>query len=436
MAAKIFRDPLYNYISIDRKRDGWLLDLLDCAEVQRLRRIHQLGVSMLTYPGANHNRLSHSLGVVHLMQVALAYLATIRPEARFEDARQPLLAAALVHDIGHAPFSHVMETCLGVTHEDWSCRIIRAPDTEVHRVLARLDPDLPAKVSALIDGNDRDVPPWQRNLLASELDVDRLDYLRRDSLFTGAGYGQFDWFRILHTFTLLDQPGRDVELVWTDKAKFAIEEFIFARFYMYQNVYLHKTTRGFEKMLQALYAHARRLHAAGTTLHLIQPLADFWEAPAPSIRQYLNLEEFVVLVQVQAWTGHPDKALSDLSRRFLNRRRFVAIDAPADAGNLDWQHALEQLAVSHGYLPAAAYVLRDDLDTSAYMIYVPETESAGQQPVSAIRLQLPDTARPVEISQVLPRLQALTAQPARQVRYYVPRELRSEAVALRRSWDP
>src|SRR2546428_5547989 len=109
MAAKIFRDPLYNYISVDRERDGWLLKLLDCPEVQRLRRIHQLGVSNLTYPGADHNRLSHSLGVLHLMQQALTHLKSICDDEHVNRARAPLLAAALVHDVGHGPFSHLFE---------------------------------------------------------------------------------------------------------------------------------------------------------------------------------------------------------------------------------------------------------------------------------------------------------------------------------------
>jgi HD superfamily phosphohydrolase len=431
MAAKIFRDPLYNYISIDRKRDGWLLELLDCPEVQRLRRIHQLGVSMLTYPGANHSRLSHSLGVLHLMQLALAHLTTIRPEARLEEARQPLLAAALVHDVGHAPFSHVFENCLGQPHEAWSCRIIRSPDSQVHQVLRRVDASLPERVAALMDPDKSGATPWQKNLLTGQLDVDRLDYLRRDSLFTGAGYGQFDWFRILHTFTLIEQSDRPAELVWTDKARLAIEEYIFARFYMYQNVYLHKTTRGFE----ALWAHARKLHQAGVNVHLVPPLAAFWKAPVPDIQHYLAVEEFVILSQLQAWTEHPEPALSDLSRRFLNRKRFVAVDAPVSAErtspeNLDWQHALERLAAAHGYCPAGAYVLRDDPATSLYKAYVPEEESAEQQPPNAIRIQLPGVARPAEISQVLPRLQALTAAPSRQVRYYVPKELQPQAVAL------
>src|SRR5437879_8710980 len=120
MSAKIFRDPLYNYISVNRDRDKWLLDLLDTPEVQRLRRIHQLGVSYLTYPGADHSRLSHSLGVLHLMQQAVQHLEQNFPDSQVRRAREPLLATALLHDVGHGPFSHLFEPCLGIDHEKWS----------------------------------------------------------------------------------------------------------------------------------------------------------------------------------------------------------------------------------------------------------------------------------------------------------------------------
>lgn len=134
MSSKVFRDPLYNYIGIDRKRDGWLIDLLDCRELQRLRRIHQLGVSYFTYPGADHNRLVHSLGVLHLTLQALQHLKNTFDDEQVNQARAPLLAAALVHDVGHGPFSHLFEPCLGIDHEEWSKAIILSEDTEIQVV--------------------------------------------------------------------------------------------------------------------------------------------------------------------------------------------------------------------------------------------------------------------------------------------------------------
>ena len=140
MSAKIFRDPLYNYVSIDRERDSWLIELLDCPEVQRLRRIHQLGVSYVTYPGADHNRLSHSLGVLHLMQQACRHIESSYDDERFKRGRALLLAAALVHDVGHGPFSHLFEPCLGVDHEFWSKEIVLCEDSNlrINKLCAKL----------------------------------------------------------------------------------------------------------------------------------------------------------------------------------------------------------------------------------------------------------------------------------------------------------
>lgn len=273
MSAKIFRDPLYNYIGVERDKDQWLLELIDTPEVQRLRRVHQLGVSHYTYPGADHSRFSHSLGVVHLMQEALRHVeASGLYDAQVRRAREPLLAAALLHDIGHGPFSHLFETCLGIDHEEWSMRIINSEDSTVNSVLRRNDIS-PESVTSLIGEGHEPRSAWKKSLLSSQLDVDRLDYLRRDSLFTGAGYGHYDFFRLLHSFTLVETPEGYRDLVWTEKAVYAIEEYIFARFYMYNNVYMHKTTRGYEKLLQKMWERARLLRDDGTDVRLVTSLS-------------------------------------------------------------------------------------------------------------------------------------------------------------------
>ena len=440
MSAKIFRDPLYNYISIDREKDGWILKLLDCPEVQRLRRIHQLGVSHFTYPGADHSRLSHSLGVLHLCQESLNHLGTVTRDAQADAARHPLLAAALVHDVGHGPFSHLFEPCLNIKHEVWSCAIIRSPESHVNRVLRDIDSGLPERVAALVEKNNFTPALWQKNLLSSQLDVDRLDYLRRDSLFTGAGYGHFDWYRILHTFTLHGPMDQFRDIVWTDKAKYAIEEYIFSRYYMYQNVYLHKTTRGFEKLLQAMWSRAKWLRDDGISVDLVRPIEEFWRAKEPSVHQYTALEEYTVLSQIQTWTSHGDSALSDLARRFLNRNGFAVIEAPRQGNVLadrltEWEAELRKCVAGHGYHPPELYALRDDLETRIYEAYFPEKENEEQAPVNAIRLKKDEASDPSEISVLLPRLQAVTNKPAVQVRYYVPKELRADIERLRQRWE-
>ncbi len=451
MSSKIFRDPLYNYVSIDRNKDPWLLEVLDSREVQRLRRIHQLGVSYLTYPNADHNRLAHSLGVLHLMQQACLRLQQIRGDAVIDRGRVPLLSAALIHDVGHGPFSHLFEPCLGIDHESWSRAIILDEETALHRALKRVDRSLPRTVADLIDENNQDHPSWQKFLLSSQLDMDRLDYLRRDSLITGAGYGHFDWYRLLNTFEIDDGEESDGDIVWSAKSLLAIEEYIFSRYYMYQNVYLHKTTRGFEKMIEAMWKRARALYEDGQDVSLLPAIQAFWAAedqsardpaqPKQTVRQYLAIEEFTVLLQIQTWMGHRDKALSDLARRFLERKRFAMMEAP-NFGNpfapdyKGWEDDLNALVASKvAYSPPDVYWLPDKVKAKYYQPYFPERESDEQSVGNAIRVKVNGEPKPLEVSELLPRLKPLTQKPVDRYRYYVPKDLQAEANRLRDAWN-
>lgn len=434
--AKIIRDPLYNYVGIDLDRDRWLLEILDTPEVQRLRRIHQLGVSYLTYPGADHNRLAHSLGVLHLMQQALDHLERIDRQ-NAEGARFALLAAALLHDVGHGPFSHLFEPCLQTDHEHWSKQVILNPDSKITKILKQLNNYLPNTVADLIDKNNFSQPAWQKALLSSQLDMDRLDYLRRDSLYTGAGYGHFDHYRLLNTFELYETDG-SVDLVWNEKSKLAIEEYVFARYYMYQNVYLHKTTRGFEKLIEAMWQRAQKLHADGTDVGWVPPIKAFLgtDASKRTVSQYLHIEEFTVLQQIQDWCVHVDKPLARLARSFLNRERFALVLPPAHGTELlmpdytDWERRVCQVLRTRGFEPPEAYLLKDQLKGKYHQPYFPEKESDEQSAKNAIRIRVAGDPIPREISTLLPRLKPVTENPVDEIRYYVPAEVRSDVAKV------
>ncbi len=439
MPPKVVRDPLYNYISIDQKRDGWLVKLLDCPEVQRLRRIHQLGVSDFTYPGASHTRLAHTLGVLHLMLQMHQHVEQIRDDESVRTCRARLLAAAVLHDVGHGPFSHLFEPCLGFDHEEWSVKIVRNASGQVNAALRAFDPTLSESVAQLIEKDNYTLPQWQKFLLSSQLDLDRMDYLRRDSLFTGGGYGHFDWYRLINTLEFHDGPDGQRDIVWPEKAKFAIEEYIFARYYMYQNVYLHKTTRGFEKMLEAMWGRAKQLREDGTDVALVPAIAAYWGAAEPTVEQYLAIEEFTVLQQIQQWQEHDDKPLSDLARRFLHRDKLAMIEPQAlkddlEDGNEEWELALSEIVGKAGYDPPGMYCLRDTLKGQYNQPYFPEKESDEQSAKNAIRIIEDDTQQPIEISQLLPRLQPITTETGDRYRYYVPQEVRDKATTLRSQW--
>jgi len=355
--------------------------------------------------------------------------------------RARLLAAAVLHDVGHGPFSHLFEPCLGIDHEEWSVKIINNSDGDVFKVLKKIDPTLPSTVVQMIEKDNTELPYWQRSLLSSQLDVDRMDYLRRDSLFTGAGYGHFDWYRLINTIEF-DGDGGSRDIVWPEKAKFAIEEYIFARYYMYQNVYLHKTTRGFEKLLEAMWNWAKRLCDNGIDMDLVPAIKEFWEDDDPTVDQYLRLEEFTVLQQIQQWKDHSDKTLSDLAHRFLNREVFAMIEAPSTFDGLNdltdgyevWEEALREKVKSKGFDQIDCYCMRDELKAKYLQPYFsPEKESNEQSALNAIRVI--DDNKPVEISELLPRLKSTTKKPINCYRYYVPQEVRIEAENLRREWQ-
>lgn len=442
MADKVFRDPLYNYIAIDRKRDGWLLSLLDTPEMQRLRRVHQLGVSNYTYSGADHNRFAHSLGVTHLMQLVLEHLERVAAIESVKTARQALLATALLHDIGHGPFSHLFEPCLGIDHEQWSIAVILSEQTDVHRILSSENAYLPNHVADLIDSKNTKHPAWQRALMSSQLDVDRLDYLRRDSLFTGAGYGHFDWHRLLTTVELFPGNGESgIDLVWPVKAALAIEEYIFSRYYMYQNVYLHKTTRGFEKLVHALWNRARLLSQNGDDLNLNPVLKRFWSCAQPEpgkldVWDYLRLEEFTMLEQIQRWTQHGDRSLADCARRFLARDGLAMVLPPPPANALkaddfgEWEPELHRLIESRGFEDPTMYCLADTVKGKYLQPYREEKEPDNQSAVNTIRVVVDN--QPIAIGEYLPRLKAVIAPPLDRICYYVPKEIRDDAIALSR----
>lgn len=438
MADKVFRDPLYNYIAFDRVRDGWLIDLINCREVQRLRRIHQLGVSNFTYPGADHTRFAHSLGVTHLMKLVLEHLERASEQEKIKNARQALLATALLHDVGHGPFSHLFEPCLGIDHEQWSIAIIRDESSQVHQVLKRENAYLPNHVADLIDSENSTHPAWQRALMSSQLDVDRLDYLRRDSLFTGAGYGHFDWHRLLTTVQFYDE---DSDLVWPVKAALAIEEYIFARYYMYQNVYLHKTTRGYEQLLQAMWSRANQLRLENVDINPNPVLEQFWknentEPGSLSISDYLNVEQFTVLEQIQRWTSHGDKPLADCARRFLERDGFVMVEPPPPVNPLktddfgEWEPELHKLLKAKGFDHPEMYCLKDRVKGKYRQPYWEEKEPKNQSAVNTIRVVV--DGEPTAIGTHLPRLNAVIAPPEDRLFYYVPSVIRDEAKELSR----
>ncbi len=254
MSEKIIRDPVHDVIAFrtDRPLDGLLFALVNTPEFQRLRRIRQLGMASLAYPGADHSRYAHSLGVMETARKMLAQLG--QSVALDEQASTICIVGALLHDLGHGPCSHVFERVTGVHHEDLTQRLILDPESDVYRALAQHEPTLPKRIVQFLQCDPRRT--FYCDILASQLDADRFDYLLRDNLMTGSRYGSFDLEWLVHALTI-DPSSDRLAVSW--KGVSAVEAYLQARFNMYRNVYFHKVVRSAEGMVKLSLQRARRL---------------------------------------------------------------------------------------------------------------------------------------------------------------------------------
>ncbi|WP_051585748.1 HD domain-containing protein [Caldanaerobius polysaccharolyticus] len=310
---KYFRDPIYNFIIID---DKWILDLINSKEFQRLRQIRQLGTSEVTYYGANHTRFSHSIGTMYLMDRALSQLKNV---INIDDEMRKIgLAAALLHDIGHGPFSHVFEKIIGTKHEQWTINIILG-DTEVNRILRGIDETFPQKVANVIKKEYEH--KYLSYLLSSQLDVDRMDYLLRDSYYVGVKYGLFDVDMLIKSLLVNND-----NIVVDYKGLYAVEQYVYARHYMYWQVYYHKTTRGYELLLQNILKRAKYLYEQNSLDIKIDVLTPIFKNENIDVKDYIRLNDSVILYAVLLWKDSTDKILSDLCCKYLYRDLYKAYE--------------------------------------------------------------------------------------------------------------
>src|SRR6185369_253915 len=244
---RIYRDSVHNIIRIptDTAEGRLLVSLIDTAEFQRLRRIRQLGLAHFAYQAAEHSRFTHSLGAFHL---ATRVLARLRTNYQINEEHQTAVrVAALLHDIGHGPFSHVVESIFGFHHEHFSVEAVLSVDTEVGRLLRKYSRDLPENVAAIIRGDFK--PMALAQLVSSQLDVDRMDYLLRDSLMTGAKYGVYDLEWIIKSIEINEEADH---IYVSARGHSAVEDYLQARYYMFRQVYFHRTLRAAEAVLRSL----------------------------------------------------------------------------------------------------------------------------------------------------------------------------------------
>jgi HD superfamily phosphohydrolase len=395
LSERIYRDPVHNIIRLrtDSDEGQLMMRLIDTPEFQRLRRIKQLGLGLYTYQGAEHSRFTHSLGAFHLMSRVLDRLGEKHNFNPLD--RAAARAAALLHDVGHGSFSHVMEKVLGFHHEKWTVEVVLSEATDISQLLRSYSAELPAKVAEIIEG--RFHPAALAQLVSSQLDVDRMDYLLRDSLMTGAKYGIYDLEWIINALAIDEENDR---IYVEARGLYAVEEYLQARYYMFRQVYFHRTLRSAEAVLRAILRRALTLLESGQAV---------WYAPNTAfekvlrrstltITEYLEVDDSDVLFHVKQWQRSSDQILADLSRRFTGRRLFKAIDLDMPlVEQPEFLSAARACVVQAGYDPDYYFIEDRASDVPYYNYYT----AAGAEPKSLIYVE-DGYARPCirEISEV------------------------------------
>lgn len=348
---KVFRDAIHDYIHVDHLI---IWRLINSKEMQRLRRIKQLGGTCQVFQSAEHSRFVHSLGVY---QVVKKMLETECLDHYLSDYdKLTVMCAGLLHDIGHGPFSHSFEGVFQEDHEDMSVRII-LEDSEVHRILANFYPELPEDVASIIQHTHSNHILIQ--MVSSQLDADRMDYLLRDSYMTGTTYGKFDMSRILRTMRISDD-----KIVYKESGVQAIENYILARYHMYWQVYYHPTARSYEHLLQSIFLRIVDLYDKDydfkTDLYYLLPFLK----DEVSVESFVHLDESVVLYYFREFMKEDDFILSDLSFRFLNRHLFKYKQLKDE----DEHKVIEDVALKRGYNPRY-YIMSDYQKQVPYLHY-------------------------------------------------------------------
>ena len=353
---KIINDPVFGFINIPK---GLLYDLVRHPLLQRLTRIKQLGLSSVVYPGAQHTRFQHSLGAFYLMSEALQHLMA-KGNFIFDSEAEAVRAAILLHDIGHGPFSHVLEDTIvqGVSHEDISLMLMERINNEINGQLSL----------AIRIFKDEYPKRFLHQLVSGQLDMDRLDYLRRDSFYTGVTEGNIGSARIIK---MLDV--KDDRLVVEAKGIYSIENFLMARRLMYWQVYLHKTSVAYERMLISALLRAKELAGRGEELFASPALRFFLYNKVDKeafctrpecLDNYIRLDDNDIWTALKVWCDHPDKVLSTLSQGMVNRRLFKVEISTTPATPQYLSDLLQQIARQ----------LDISLDEARYFLSTPSIE--------------------------------------------------------------
>ena len=353
---KIINDPIYGFVTIHH---DIIFDCIELPEFQRLRRIKQLGLTSLVYPGAQHTRFQHAIGAMHLMQIALKNLRAKQVDISEKEEIAALLAI-LLHDIGHGPFSHTLEHSIldDVNHENISSHLM-------HQINAQMNGKLSLAIQIFENKYDR---PFFHQLVSSQMDMDRLDYLRRDSFYTGVSEGTVGIERIIQMLNV-----RNKQLIIDQKGIYSIEKFLMARRFMYWQVYLHKTSIAADELLLNILKRAKALIDTQESLKVSPYLQFFLEnsfskhdlSNPDVIENFCNLDDSEIYCAIKIWQNSNDKTLSKLCKMLINRDllKIELFDSPISTININ-----EKISETSKYLNIS-------LSNASYFVSVGELKN-------------------------------------------------------------
>lgn len=417
---KVFRDPIHNYIHVEHQV---ILDLINSKEFQRLRRIKQLGTSSFTFHGGEHSRFSHSLGVYEIARKICNVFkrnyskSQENPDGWQEEERLVTLCAALLHDVGHGPYSHTFEHIFHTNHEAITVELITSPQTEIYQILHRVAEGFPEKVASVITKTYPN--PQVVQMISSQIDADRMDYLLRDAYFTGTEYGTFDLTRILRVI----KPYKN-GIAYQYNGMHAVEDYIVSRYQMYMQVYFHPVSRGMEVILDHLLKRGRELfHQDPEYFFQFSPLLVPFFQENYSLEDYLKLDDGTLNTYFMMWLSYPDPILSDLSSRFLNRKPLKSIKLPEVSSPKEKELLqtklirMEELIKEVGFNPVY-YTAQNSSYDLPYDLYHPH------KPKQRTEIELIQNDRSlIELSQASDLVSALTGENYGDHRFYFPKEL-------------
>ncbi|WP_288658601.1 HD domain-containing protein [uncultured Limosilactobacillus sp.] len=410
---KVFRDPIHGQIIVDNQI---IMDLINTPEFQRLRRIKQLGTSSFTFHGAEHSRFGHCLGVYEITRQMCNNFQRNYPsqhpgDGLWDDSQRPVaFCAALLHDLGHGPYSHTFEHIFHTNHEQITRQLITSPETNINKILRRVAPDFPHQVASVIDHTYPNQQVVQ--MISSQVDADRMDYLQRDSYYTGTNYGKFDLDRVLHVM----RPVKD-GIAFEISGMHAVEDYIISRLQMYLQVYFHPVSRAMEVILDHLLMRAKHIYehpnefAPEFTPYMLMPFFN----KRFTLDDYLALDDGVLTTYFNHWTHSSDDVLNDLADRFLNRRPFKSAIYDQQTANL--LPTLRNLIQTAGF-DERYYTAVNDSFKLPYDTYNPK----ASKPQTQIELVQPN-GEFIELSQVSTLVASVSGREAGDQRFFFPKEM-------------